>query len=105
MKSMTFKAFTPVTDDEELHLPALIQYSALGDIDEVTFLLEEGVDPNLTDDEGYSALQAAAENGYLEVVQLLIEKGANHLYKSEYTAIQLAEMAEHFDIVNYLKNL
>jgi uncharacterized protein len=49
---------------------------------------------NQTDDEGYSALQAAAENGYLDVVKLLVEKGANIAYKGEYTALQLAEMAE-----------
>ncbi len=60
---------------------------------------------NSTDDEGYSALQAAAENGYLEVVKLLVEKGANVYYKGEYTALQLAEMAEQVEIIEYLKSL
>lgn len=54
---------------------------------------------------GYSALQAAAENDHLEIVKLLVEKGAHVPYKSEYTALQLAEMAGNTDIVNYLKSL
>jgi ankyrin repeat protein len=58
-----------------------------------------------TDDEGYSALQAAAENDHLAVVKLLVSKGANVAYKGEYTALQLAEMAEHDEVVVYLKTL
>jgi ankyrin repeat protein len=51
------------------------------------------------------AHQAAAENGYLDVVKLLVEKGANVHYKGEYTALQLAEMAEQVEIIEYLKSL
>ena len=57
------------------------------------------------DDEGYSALQAAAENDHLAVVQLLVSKGANVAYMGEYTALQLAEMAENTEVVAYLKSL
>ena len=55
--------------------------------------------------EGYSALQAAAENGCFEIVQLFIQQGVDAHYKSEYTALQLAEMADHQKIVEYLMNL
>jgi len=92
-------------DDEELSLPELVYWASLGDVDQVKELLIDGEDPNQTDDEGYSALQAAAENDHLEVVRLLIEKGANVSYKSEYTALQLAEMAGNMDVINYLKSL
>jgi len=92
-------------DDEELSLPELVYWASLGDLDEVEQLLLEGQDPNQTDDDGYSALQAAAENDHLEVVKLLVEKGALVDYKSEYTALRLAEMASNIDIVNYLKSL
>lgn len=92
-------------DDEELSLPELVYWASLGDVDQVKELLIDGEDPNQTDDEGYSALQAAAENDHLEMVRLLIEKGANVSYKSEYTALQLAEMAGNMDVVNYLKSL
>ncbi|EKU40001.1 ankyrin repeat protein [Acinetobacter sp. WC-141] len=86
-------------------MPALIYWASLGDIDQVKQLLIDGEEPNQTDDEGYSALQAAAENDHLEIVQLLVEKGAHVAYKSEYTALELAEMASNTDVVNYLKSL
>ena len=103
---MKLNSFSPIPeDDEELHLPELVYWASLGDIDQVEQLLADGTDPNQTDDEGYSALQAAAENNHLAVVKVLVSKGANAAYKSEYTALQLAEMAENHDIVAYLKSL
>ncbi|WP_227500639.1 ankyrin repeat domain-containing protein [Acinetobacter baumannii] len=99
-------SFSPIPeDDEELSLPELIYWASLGDLEQVKQLLIDGEDPNQTDDEGYTALQAAAENDHLEIVKLLVEKGAHVTYKSEYTALQLAEMAGNTDIVNYLKSL
>ncbi|WP_151827548.1 ankyrin repeat domain-containing protein [Acinetobacter oleivorans] len=103
---MKFNSFSQLPeDDEELSLPELIYWASLGDLDQVEQLLSEGQDPNQADDEGYSALQAAAENDHLEIVKLLVEKGAQVAYKSEYTALQLAEMAGNIDVVNYLKSL
>ena len=103
---MKINSFSSIPeDDEELSLPELVYWASLGDLDEVEQLLLEGQDPNQTDDDGYSALQAAAENDHLEVVKLLVEKGALVDYKSEYTALRLAEMASNIDIVNYLKSL
>ncbi|MBJ9741485.1 ankyrin repeat domain-containing protein [Acinetobacter oleivorans] len=103
---MKINSFSPIPeDDEELSLPELIYWASLGDLDQVEQLLLEGQDPNQTDDEGYSALQAAAENDHLEIVKLLVGKGAQVAYKSEYTALQLAEMAGNIDVVNYLKSL
>ncbi|HFE9907826.1 TPA: ankyrin repeat domain-containing protein [Acinetobacter baumannii] len=99
-------SFSPIPeDDEELSLPELIYWASLGDLEQVKQLLIDGEDPNQTDNEGYSALQAAAENDHLEIVKLLVEKGVHVPYKSEYTALQLAEMAGNTDIVNYLKSL
>ncbi|MEB3862584.1 ankyrin repeat domain-containing protein [Acinetobacter sp. IK31] len=103
---MKINSFSSIPeDDEELSLPELVYWASLGDLDQVEQLLLEGQDPNQMDDEGYSALQAAAENDHLEVVKLLVEKGAYVDYKSEYTALQLAEMASNTDVVNYLKSL
>lgn len=103
---MKINSFSSIPeDDEELSLPELVYWASLGDLDEVEQLLLEGQDPNQTDDDGYSALQAAAENDHLEVVKLLVEKGALVDYKTEYTALQLAEMASNIDIANYLKSL
>ena len=65
-------------DDKELHLPELVYWASLGDVEQVEQLLEDGIDPDQTDDEGYSALQAAAENDHLAVVKLLVSKGAKY---------------------------
>ena len=103
---MKLNSFSPLPDDdEELHLPELVYWGSLGDVEQVEELLEDGIDPNQTDEEGYSALQAAAENDNLAVVKLLVSKGANVAYKGEYTALELAEMAENTEVVAYLKSL
>ncbi|MCU4482470.1 ankyrin repeat domain-containing protein [Acinetobacter ursingii] len=103
---MKLNSFSPLPeDDDELHLPELVYWSSLGDVEQVEQLLAEGTDPNQTDDDGYSALQAAAENDHLAVVKLLVGKGANVVYKGEYTALQLAEMAKNTDVVEYLRSL
>lgn len=103
---MKLNSFSPLPDDdEELHLPELVYWASLGDVEQVEQLLEDGIDPNQTDDEGYNALQAAAENDNLAVVRLLVSKGANVVYKGEYTALQLAEMAENTEVVEYLRSL
>lgn len=103
---MKLNFFSPLLDDEdELHLPELVYWASLGDVVQVEQLLLQGIDPNQTDDEGYSALQAAAENDYLTVVQLLIEKGADVHYKAEYTALELAKMAGNSEIIAYLEKL
>jgi len=106
VRPMQLNAFSPLPEDNnELHLPELVYWASLGDVEQVEQLLAAGIDPNQTDDEGYSALQAAAENDHLAVVKLLVSKGANVAYKSKYTALQLAEMAEHVEVVTYLKSL
>jgi uncharacterized protein len=103
MKISSFSAIPE--DDDELHLPELVYWASLGDIVEVEKSLGNGSDVNTTDDEGYSALQAAAENDHLDVVKYLVSKGANAAYKGEYTALELAEMAENIEVVKYLKSL
>ena len=103
---MQFNSISPIPeDDEELHLPELVYWASLGELAEVEKSLANGTDVNSADEEGYSALHAAAENGYLDVVKLLVEKGANVRHKTQYTALELAEMAGNDDVVAYLKNI
>ena len=103
---MKLNSFSPIPeDDDELHLPELVYWASLGDIEQVEQALQEGLDVNSADEEGYSALHAAAENDHLEVVKLLISKGADINHRSTYTALELAEMAENQEIVSYLKSL
>ena len=59
---MKLNSFSPFSeDDEELNLPELVYWASLGDMEQVEQLLADGIDPNQTDDEGYSALQAALD--------------------------------------------
>ena len=60
---------------------------SLGDPAEVEKVLELGIDVNQTDDEGYNAFQAAAENDNLDVVKLWVSKGANVQYKIEHMVL------------------
>lgn len=67
---MQFNSITPIAEEnDELHLPELVYHASLGNLDEVEQLLANGTDVNTADEEGYSALQAAAENDNLEVVK------------------------------------
>lgn len=103
---MKLNSFSPIPeDDDELHLPQLVYWASIGDVEQVEQHLQEGLDVNSADDEGYSALQAAAENDHLEVVKLLVSKGADVDHRSTYTALELAEMAGNKDVVAYLKSL
>jgi ankyrin repeat protein len=103
---MKLNSFSPIPeDDEELHLPELVYWASLGELAEVEKSLANDADVNSADEEGYSALHAAAENGYLDVVKLLVEKGADVQHKTQYTALELAEMAGNDDVVAYLKSL
>jgi uncharacterized protein len=103
---MQFNSISPIPeDDDELHLPELVYWASLGEVPEVEAALANGTDVNQADEEGYSALHAAAENGYLDVVKLLVAKGADVQHKTQYTALELAEMAGQDDVVAYLKSL
>ncbi|CAG67001.1 MULTISPECIES: ankyrin repeat domain-containing protein [Acinetobacter] len=103
---MKINSISSLSDQEDdVQLPELVYWASLGDTARVRQLLADGIDPNQSDEEGYSALQAAAENDHLDVVKLLLSKGANISSKGQYTALELAEMAQNTQVVQYLKNV
>lgn len=86
--------------------PPVVYWAALGRTETVKQLLANGGSPNAIDEEGWSALQAAAENGHLEIVKMLVGAGANiHYTFSGKTALQFAISAKQEKVVQYLKGI
>lgn len=82
---------------------ALIANVQTKDADIVEWLLAAGVDPNSQDDRGVSALIWAADLGYPEIVELLIEYDARvDSRESGVSPLMIAAMEGHEQIVEKL---
>ena len=59
------------------------------DIDRVKELLDSGVDPNIVEENGYTALTLASLYGCAEIVRLLLDSGVdpNIVEENGYTAL------------------
>ncbi|KAH8727644.1 ankyrin repeat-containing domain protein [Phaeosphaeriaceae sp. PMI808] len=72
----------------------------------VIYLLKEGLDINDCDNSGLCALTAASSLGFIEIVNLLIEKGANVDCRSAvpkgFTPVMAAAVAGHANVVQVL---
>ena len=70
----------------------------------IRLLLQHEAELNLQDNRGWSAMMTAANMGHSEVVQILIEAGANvHLVARDgQTAANLASAGDHQDIMELL---
>jgi len=53
------------------------EWSPQESIEAVKMCLDLGIDPNVADDQGRTALHGAAHKGRLEIIQLLVDRGAN----------------------------
>jgi len=53
------------------------EWSPEQNIEAVKMCLDLGIDPNVADDEGRTALHGAAHKGRVEVIQMLVDHGAN----------------------------
>lgn len=71
----------------------------------VKLLLEHGADPNIIPGDKETAIMRAAKEGRINEVRLLLEKGAGIKVKNRYgeTALKLAELGHHNEIVEILK--
>lgn len=84
---------------------SMLSLSEAGDNDSLLALLEQGGDPNITQNpEGGTCLMAAASAGHLHTVDLLISKGANVDQTCTYgrTALFCAASNGHAQIVRNL---
>ena len=74
------------------------------DVRELRIYLDQGMDPNSTNKEGYSALMEAAREGHVEVVELLLDRKAkvNQQNAVGETAVMLAAFKGHLGTVRLL---
>jgi ankyrin repeat protein len=78
-----------------------------GDVQTVQAYLDRGTDVNLKDQAGATPLHYAAAAGRLQIVQLLLERGANpnvRTITTEQTPLHMAAMAGHAKVVQLLLN-
>ena len=83
---------------------ALLPVSASGNLEQAQLLIEHGVDVNIKDTNGDTALILAADKGHTEIVQLLLDRGADVTDKNQNgkTALLLAAMSGHTNIAQLL---
>ncbi|KAJ6477191.1 ankyrin repeat-containing domain protein [Mycena vitilis] len=89
---------------DETGTTALQAASSQGNVDVVSFLLENGADINARGGKFGSAVQAAAQEGQLDAVRLLINKGAifNCQDVTDGDALQRASRGGHNEVVRFL---
>jgi uncharacterized protein len=80
-------------------------WASLGNVAKVLQGIQSGHDINLKGVGGYTAVHAAAENNHVEVLQLLLENGADvsPQLESGETPLDLARLAGHDQVVSLLQ--
>jgi ankyrin repeat protein len=91
----------------QLEKKALRKSASQGDIEQVRLLLQAGVPIDYSDKEdGRTALQAAAQNGHIQLVDFLLSAGANVNAPASWnygsTALQAATYCGHSQLINLL---
>ncbi|MBN9523820.1 ankyrin repeat domain-containing protein [bacterium] len=80
-------------------------WAALGQAERVAEVLATAPDPNIRGVGGYTAAHAAAENGHLEVLRLLVTRGADVCAQLDTGETPLALATGHPDVVVYLQSV
>ena len=85
----------------------MIEAAKSGNIGEVEKLLNSSVDANQCDEQGWTALNFAAGRGDLNMVKLLVERGADpfQVGRDNRTPYMIALAAGRVDVVKYLREV
>jgi len=75
-----------------------------GNIEKIKESIANGVDVNLQNNEGITALRWASENGHLEVVKYLVanEADINICSIDDETSLKMSSLYGHLEVVKYL---
>ncbi|KAH9947140.1 ankyrin [Amylocystis lapponica] len=86
---------------------AISRLAISGNVQELLLFLNSNpaADLNEADENGYTPLHLACDRGHIEVVEILLDRGADMCKKDsdDFSALELAEIAEHDDIVALIK--
>ena len=89
-------------DGNEMNTPVLFVAVDYQQLETIKLLLDvEGADVNIKDSNDYSPLQLASFNGSLEIVRLLVERGAT----VDEDSLDLAKEYGHVEIAAHLRHL
>lgn len=85
----------------------LIKAAENGEIAKIEKLHAEGVNLNITDQHGRTALMLAAKKGHLEIVKFLVNNGADVNLQSQggWTALSYASNGGHIRVAEFLENI
>ncbi|KZT05862.1 ankyrin [Laetiporus sulphureus 93-53] len=79
-----------------------------GNVRDIASFLDENpdIDVNAADENGYTSLHLACDRGHVEIVRLLLSRGADPSIKDadDLPAVELAEISGHQDIVDILNS-
>lgn len=95
----------PTDSVSTLHLLKLLDDIKVGNTKAIEYLIEKGEDVNIKNPtDGVTALWIASQNGYSEIVRLLLEKGAKVNIKTNdgTTALMIAAKNDHTNVIKLL---
>ncbi len=82
-----------------------LYYGSLGDTNKINDLLDKGVDPNICDDNGTTIMHYAAQHGYIDIVDALLEHRGfttTHLADDYQSPFLLAIKANQNEVVKHI---